>query len=59
MRFAILALASLIAATDPWSRFRGPNGTGIAETSALPADFGPAKNVVWKASVPAGTRRRY
>jgi outer membrane protein assembly factor BamB len=37
-----------------WSRFRGPNGTGIAETSALPADFGPAKNVVWKAAVPAG-----
>lgn len=37
-----------------WSRFRGPNGTGIAETSALPAEFGPEKNVVWKTAVPTG-----
>ena len=51
-----LAVAvSLAAATDPdWSRFRGPNGTGIAETTGLPSEFGPAKNVVWKAAVPAG-----
>ena len=40
---------------DPdWSRFRGPNGTGIADTSGLPSEFGPAKNVMWKAAVPSG-----
>jgi outer membrane protein assembly factor BamB len=50
-----VTLALSAAASDPdWSRFRGPNGTGIAETSNLPADFGPTKNVVWKATVPAG-----
>ncbi len=37
-----------------WSRFRGPNGTGVAETSALPSEFGPATNVVWKTTVPSG-----
>jgi outer membrane protein assembly factor BamB len=37
-----------------WSRFRGPNGSGVAETSALPSELGPSTNVVWKAAVPAG-----
>ncbi|MBI3693954.1 MAG: PQQ-binding-like beta-propeller repeat protein [Acidobacteria bacterium] len=37
-----------------WNRFRGPNGSGVAETSGLPAEFGPAKNVVWKAALPPG-----
>jgi outer membrane protein assembly factor BamB len=49
----VLALAGP-PASDPWSRFRGPNGTGISETSDLPTEFGPTKNVVWKAPVPAG-----
>src|SRR5205814_10488666 len=45
---AVLTLAAARApSVDPnWSRFRGPNGTGIAETTALPADFGPVTNVV-------------
>jgi outer membrane protein assembly factor BamB len=55
MKLFVLAAFLTFAATDPnWSRFRGPNGTGIAETSALPAEFGPEKNVVWKATVPTG-----
>jgi outer membrane protein assembly factor BamB len=37
-----------------WSRFRGPNGNGIANTTGLPAEFGPEKNVVWKTAVPPG-----
>ena len=37
-----------------WSRFRGPNGTGIAETAGLPVEFGPEKNVVWKTGLPTG-----
>jgi len=37
-----------------WSRFRGPNGTGVAETSALPSAFGPTTNVTWKTAVPQG-----
>ena len=55
LKHIVILSALLVAASDPdWSRFRGPNGTGVAETSGLPSDFGPAKNVVWKAAVPPG-----
>jgi outer membrane protein assembly factor BamB len=39
---------------DAWSRFRGPNGSGIVESGELPAEFGPDRNVVWKAAIPPG-----
>jgi outer membrane protein assembly factor BamB len=49
------SVATGVATSDPaWSRFRGPNGTGIAETTGLPAEFGPSKNVLWKTPVPPG-----
>lgn len=31
------------AAPEEWSRFRGPNGSGIAETADLPLTFGPGR----------------
>lgn len=37
-----------------WSRFRGPNGTGIATSKGLPVEFGPEKNVLWRTRLPAG-----
>ena len=37
-----------------WSRFRGPNGSGVAETGTLPAEFGPTQNVIWKTDLPEG-----
>jgi outer membrane protein assembly factor BamB len=42
------------ASDDAWSRFRGPNGSGIAETGELPTEFGPDRNVVWKTDLPPG-----
>ena len=39
-------------ATNEWLRFRGPNGTGVAEGFTLPTEFGSNKNLVWKTSVP-------
>jgi outer membrane protein assembly factor BamB len=45
-------MASIRAAD--WPRFRGPNGSGVAETSGLPEKFGPASNVVWKTALPLG-----
>jgi outer membrane protein assembly factor BamB len=42
------------AMESPWSRFRGPNGTGVSPTSGLPVEFGPDKNVVWKTPLPPG-----
>jgi outer membrane protein assembly factor BamB len=37
-----------------WSRFRGPNGSGVADGQKPPVEFGPEKNVKWKVSTPAG-----
>ena len=37
-----------------WAQFRGPNGSGVADTRNLPVEFGPAKNVLWKTPLPLG-----
>ncbi len=42
------------AAEAQWTRFRGPNGTGVSADANLPAEFGPEKAVVWKTAVPPG-----
>ena len=52
----LILLATVVAygATDEWSRFRGPNGSGVADVSGLPAEFGPTRNVIWKTDLPQG-----
>jgi outer membrane protein assembly factor BamB len=47
-------VASTPAAGEEWSQFRGPNGSGVSATTGLPEEFGPAKNVVWKTTLPPG-----
>lgn len=39
-------------ATNEWPQFRGPNGTGVADGFALPAEFNSTKNLAWKTQVP-------
>jgi outer membrane protein assembly factor BamB len=48
---ALLGTAGILAADD-WTRFRGPNGSGVSDASGLPTEFGPSKNLVWKTAVP-------
>lgn len=48
-----LAAAQLLPSAD-WARFRGPNGSGVAETEGLPSEFSPRKNVRWKTPLPPG-----
>ena len=43
----------MLGASD-WTRFRGPNGAGVAETGPLPVEFGPASNVTWVTRLPMG-----
>lgn len=38
-----------------WSRFRGPNGSGVIESQALPVEFGSEKNLHWKVDSGQGT----
>ena len=44
--------ATSLAAAD-WPRFRGANGSGVAESGALPASLAPA-DALWKVDVPPG-----
>ena len=55
MRFAIAVffIATLASAED-WPRFRGPQGSGTSDSTGLPAEFGPGKNLVWRVAVPRG-----
>lgn len=48
-----VAFLTLLPAAD-WGRFRGPNGSGVGSGTGLPVEFGPGKNVAWKAAVPFG-----
>src|SRR5262245_3165605 len=58
MAFLSLALfaAGTLGAGEPlaWPRFRGPNGSGVADGQKPPVEFGPDKNVKWKVPVPSG-----
>lgn len=57
MRTAIVVAASLltgpVVASD-WSRFRGPNGTGVAESTGLPTRFGADHNLIWSTPLATG-----
>jgi outer membrane protein assembly factor BamB len=50
---ALFLSASMLSAGD-WPQFRGPNATGVSDTTGLPAEFGPSKNVIWKTTLPPG-----
>src|SRR5512145_1422733 len=42
------------AAPADWSRFRGPNGSGLSEATRIPTEFGPDKNLIWRLPLPQG-----
>ena len=47
-----IVIALLCSSADAdWLRFRGPNGTGVAESGA-PVTFGEGENLRWKAKLP-------
>ncbi|MBM3811890.1 MAG: DUF1080 domain-containing protein [Acidimicrobiia bacterium] len=52
---SLLGLTMCLSAADDWTRFRGPNGTGVSEVKGLPVEFGPGKNVAWVAELPYGS----
>jgi outer membrane protein assembly factor BamB len=56
-----MALSALLAAgavppawAQDWSRFRGPNGTGIVPDAGYPTAFGPERNLKWRSPVRPG-----
>jgi outer membrane protein assembly factor BamB len=52
---ACLALAlGAAASADDWSRFRGPNGSGVAMGGGFPAKLHPRESLVWRTPVRQG-----
>jgi len=51
---ALLLLVPALALPADWPMFRGVNGSGVAQVTSAPTQFGPAKNVVWKTPLPFG-----
>jgi outer membrane protein assembly factor BamB len=51
---ALLTLPLAAAEPPDWSRFRGPNGSGISTATNLPIEFGPKKNLIWRLELPPG-----
>ena len=49
-----LSLTAGAARGEDWGRFRGPNGSGIADGGDYPTEFGPNLNVRWQAPVRTG-----
>jgi outer membrane protein assembly factor BamB len=64
LRIALVALVSMAAAATAappsgneiadWSRFRGPNGTGVSTATNLPIDISATRHVIWKTAAPSG-----
>lgn len=52
MRLLLLLCAALAA--EDWTRFRGPNGSGLSADKGFPTEFGPGKNQVWRTAVRPG-----
>ncbi len=55
----LFVVALCVGAAGPsdgqdWSRFRGPNGSGIAADTGYPAEFGPDRNLLWRTAVRPG-----
>jgi outer membrane protein assembly factor BamB len=50
----LFSISLMIAAAPVWTRFRGPNGTGVAETGPLPVEMNREKNLQWRVEYQPG-----
>ena len=50
----VLAVLLTPADAEDWTRFRGPNGSGVSKDTGFPIQFGRDKNVAWRAPVRKG-----
>ncbi|MGY8770693.1 MAG: outer membrane protein assembly factor BamB family protein [Pirellulales bacterium] len=46
-----LSIISLASAED-WTRFRGPNGSGVSAATTLPLEWSQTKQLVWETKLP-------
>lgn len=53
VRLAI-ALCLVSASAEDWTRFRGPNGSGVSTGTGFPVEFDKTKNILWRTPVRSG-----
>ncbi len=49
-----LFLFVCVAGAEEWTRFRGPNGSGVSNDAGFPTEFGKEKNLLWRTPVRPG-----
>src|ERR1041385_7552268 len=54
MRWVFVLCVAAFACAHDWPRYRGPNCSGVSESTGLPTEFGPKKNLLWRVEVPMG-----
>lgn len=57
VKYTLIALCCLsipvsFASAEEWTRFRGPNGSGMVSGPAIPTEWSVEKNLKWKADLP-------
>ena len=50
--FAVVLTTSFQLSANDWTRFRGPDGSGVAHDSGLPTSWSPTANLAWKTQLP-------
>jgi len=52
LAFTLLCITTTVTAAD-WTRFRGPNGSGVSEdTAPVPTTWSATENMKWKVALP-------
>ena len=51
-RLAVAALIVTLFAGADWTRFRGPDGSGVSQDTGLPTTWTATENIVWKTPMP-------
>src|SRR5256885_1121638 len=49
--FCSISFLAISANAQEWTRFRGPNGSGISHAKTIPTEIGES-NLTWKAELP-------
>ena len=48
----LLAASALLFVSADWTRFRGPDGSGVSNDKGVPTTWSATENVVWRTSLP-------
>ncbi len=51
---ALVCSGVAFAQSDAWSRFRGPNGSGVVDVGGLPTEIDETHNVLWRTPLAPG-----